>query len=345
GPVAPVQAFHGLGALAHRGADAIHRRVAAADHHDPLARGVERAGIERRHRLAQALAVARGEILEGRHDVGETGARQADVARAVDTGADEQSVVPRAQLLEAHVAANLAAQAELDAAIDQHLAAPLDHALFQLEVGNAVDQETADPVVAVVHADLVALLAQLLGDREAGRPRADHADRLGTLARGLGRLDPAHLERGVGDVLLDRADGHGLEALLDHAVALAQPVLGADAAAHLGHVVGRRGQLVRLLDPILGGHAQPVGDVVVQRAMHLAERNAALLAARRLLRRPLGVELRVDLREITASLDHRPLVGHGLRYRDELHHFGGHAGSPPDRTVVAAPRSRREQPR
>ena len=91
-------------------------------------------------------------------------------------------VVARAQLLESDVAADLAVEPEGDAAVDEDLGAALHHALFQLEVGDAVDQQTADPVVTVVHADLIALLAQLLGSREAGRSGADDADRFRALA-------------------------------------------------------------------------------------------------------------------------------------------------------------------
>ena len=69
GAVAPVEALHRLGALADRGAHAVHRGVAAADHDHALAGGVERAGVEGRHGVAQALAVAGGQIVERRHDV------------------------------------------------------------------------------------------------------------------------------------------------------------------------------------------------------------------------------------------------------------------------------------
>ena len=59
GAVAPVEARDRGRALADRGAHAVHRGVAAADHHDLLAGGIERAGVEGRHRVAEALAVAR----------------------------------------------------------------------------------------------------------------------------------------------------------------------------------------------------------------------------------------------------------------------------------------------
>ncbi len=260
-----------------------------------------------------------------------------NVARPVHPGADEQGIVALAQLGEADAAADLAVEMELDTGVAEQARAALDHGLLQLEVGDAVDQQSADPVVAIVDVDLVALLAQLLGGGEPGRPGADHADRFGALPARLRRLDPAHLEGGVGDVPLDRADGDRFEALLDHAVALAQAVLRADPAADLGHVVGRRSELVGLLETVLRRHPQPVRDVVVQRAVHLAERDPALLATGRLLGRPLRLELVVDLAEVMAPLGDRPLVGHGLRNGDELHHLGGHArGLPGGRRDHAA---------
>ena len=80
----------------------------------------------------------------------------------------------------------VAVQVELDAAFGEQPGAPLDHVLLQLEVRDAVDQQAADPVVAVVDVDLVAASAQLLGGREPGRAGADDADRFGALAR-IGR--------------------------------------------------------------------------------------------------------------------------------------------------------------
>ena len=47
-----------------------------------------------------------------------------------------------------------------------------------LKFGNAVDQQPADAVVAVVDGDLVALLPELLGDGEAGGAGADNAHAL-----------------------------------------------------------------------------------------------------------------------------------------------------------------------
>ena len=45
-PIAAIQALHRGRPLAHRGPHAVHRRVAAADHHDMLAACVQQAGVE-----------------------------------------------------------------------------------------------------------------------------------------------------------------------------------------------------------------------------------------------------------------------------------------------------------
>ena len=62
--------------------------------------------------------------------------------------------------------------------------AALHDLLLQLEAGDAVDQQAADAVVAVVDRDLIALAAQLLGGGQPGRAGADDADALGRSRRG-----------------------------------------------------------------------------------------------------------------------------------------------------------------
>ncbi len=108
---------------------------------------------------------------------------------------------------------------------------------------------------------------------------------VGLTARHVGA--PALLERLVGDVLLDGADGHRAEAVIQRAGAFAQAVLRADAAADLGQRVGLVRELGGLEQLALVDQLQPVRDVVVHRALPLAERIAAVEAAARLVaRRP-----------------------------------------------------------
>ena len=97
------------------------------------------------------------------------------------------------------------------------------------------------------------------------------------------------------------ADGdRAVARLLDDAVAFAEPVLRADAAADLGEGVGRLAELIGLAQPALGGQLQPVGDVVVQRAVRLAVGHAALLHRPACSAAFSARELAVNLAEILA---------------------------------------------
>src|SRR3546814_8141456 len=64
--VAAIEALHRLRALTHRGADAVHRGIAAADYDDMLVLGIEAAIVERGNVVAKALAVRRDQIVERR---------------------------------------------------------------------------------------------------------------------------------------------------------------------------------------------------------------------------------------------------------------------------------------
>src|SRR5690606_35097902 len=321
GPVAAVEALDRLRALADRGAHAVHGSVAAADDDDALALRVQFAGIEFRHVVAEALAVRGGQVVDGADDAGGTRVRPAEVAALVDAGGDDHGVVLAADRVEGEVFADIAVQHELDAGLFQ-LGDPLHHhVLLQLEAGDAIGHEPARAVVAVIDRDLHARAAQRIGRRQPARPRADDADAFGALLHRFHGFHPSHVPGGVGDVFLDRADGDGaVPRLFDDAVAFAEPVLRADAAADLREGIGGLRKLVGFLQPALGGHPEPVGDVVVQGAMGLAIGHAALAAAAGLLGRLLGGELAVDLVEILRAdtggtfLRHLPRDGHELEH-------------------------------
>ena len=325
GAIAAVEAGHRLRALAHGGAHAVHGGVAAADHDDVAARGVELAAVIGRDAVAEADAVRGDQVVERRRDPGRAGARGDQLAGRIDADSDQDRVVAGAQLVQAGVAADLEAEFELDAAIGQAGGAPLDHVLFQLEAGDAVDQQAAGAVVTVVDGDVITGFAQPLGGGQARGAGADDPDRLAAGGTGAQGLDPAFLPGLVGQVAFDRADGDGAVAgLLDGAGALAQAVLRADAAADLRHRVGGLRQGVGFLEPALGGHPQPVGDVVVQRTVGLTERDAALRAARSLLAGLRVDEVGVDLVEIARTGLCGALGGRRAFYRRELQHALGH---------------------
>src|SRR5690606_4863753 len=124
--------------------------------------------------------------------------------------------------VEADVLADIDVQDELHPALDKLPGAPLDHLLFQLEAGDAIDHQPAGAVVAVIDRDLEAHAAQPVGGGQPAGSRADDADGFGPFLQGRGGLDPALFPGGVGDVFLDRADGDGAVAgLFDDAVAFA----------------------------------------------------------------------------------------------------------------------------
>ena len=248
-----------------------------------------------------------------------------NLARPIDAGGDQHRVVQHAQFFEARVAAEFETETEFDAAVDEPLHAPRDDVFLQFEIRNAVDEQSAGAVVAVVDRDAIAFAAQFFRSREPRRSRADDADMFAADMARLQRLHPAFAPRGVGQIAFDGADGDGAVArLLDDAIAFAQPVLRADAPAHLRHVVGGLRKFISLFEAALRGQLQPVGDVVLERAVDLAERHAALRAARRLRRGLLGDIVRIDLVEVARARFCRPLGRRLLIERDKAQHSFGH---------------------
>src|SRR5687767_1452137 len=183
------------GAMAVRGADTVRAGVAAADDHHVLVRGPQVLHVlVARHALVLQRQEVHGEV----HAVKlASGDRQ--VARLLGAAGQHDGVVVGQQLLGRNAAFRIAADAapgrlaadehagaELDAFLAHLLQAPVDDALFQLEIGNAVAQQAADAVALFEHGDLVAGARKLLGAGEARRTRADHGDFLAALVgRGL----------------------------------------------------------------------------------------------------------------------------------------------------------------
>ena len=156
--------------------------------------------------------------------------------------------------------------------------------------------------MAVIDGHPVAPSTQLFAGRQPRGPGADDADGLSEFGARLDRLDPTLFPGGVGDIALDGADGDGAVArLLDDAIALAESVLRTDPPADLGEIVGGGGDLVGLFEPTFGGQLKPIRNVVVNRAVDLAEGHAALGAAPGLGGRLALVEAGVNLSKIPAA--------------------------------------------
>ena len=184
------------------------------------------------------------------------------------------------------------------------LDAPVEVALLHLELGDAVAEQPADAVGALVDDDLVAGPGELLGGGEAGGPGADDGD---PLARDLGRRhrrDPALVPGPVDDRHLDLLDGDRVLVDAEHARALARR--RAQPAGELGEVVGGVQPVDGVLPPVAVHEVVPVGDDVAERAAVVAERDAAVHAPAGLgLELVLGERL-VDLLPVEQPHRHRP---------------------------------------
>ena len=86
-----------------------------------------------------------------------------EFAGFINSGGDEDGVVTGPQFFEAGVAANLEVQDEFDAASPEAFDAAHNHRLLQLEAWNAVSEQAAGAVVAVISGDAIAALAKQAG--------------------------------------------------------------------------------------------------------------------------------------------------------------------------------------
>ena len=109
--------------------------------------------------------------------------------------------------------------------------------LLHLEVGDAVAEQAAGMGVLLVDMHVVAGAGELLGRGKSGRTGADDGDALAGLRLRRLRPHPALGEGLVGDGAFDRLDGDRHVDDVERAGGLARR--RADAAGHLGEIVGR----------------------------------------------------------------------------------------------------------
>ena len=228
--VAAVDERHLAGALADRGADAVHRGEAAAHDHDPGA-DVARVGQAER---------GRAQVLQAVDDAVGVLVRDAQLVGVVAADGDDDAVEPlvlevveREVPAQLHVAAHLAAEAR-----DRLVLGLEDLDLGQAVLRDAVAEHAAGGGVALEDRHVVAGQQQVVGGAHAGRAGAD--DRRAPAGRGLllerqRRVDVLVEHRPqdlVARVAVAVADGDRLVHLVPAAVLLARG--GAHAAEHAG---------------------------------------------------------------------------------------------------------------
>ena len=230
-----------------------------------------------------ALVLLRQEV-HGEMDAGELAARHRQVARPLGAaGQHHRVVVVAAAHRPSTVTPTSTPGAELDALGLHLLDAAVDQVLFHLEVGDAVAQQAADAVALLEQRHGVAGAGELLGAGEARRGRSRPPRRACRWrgAGGCGSIQPSAQPRstmlhsmvlmvtGLSSMFSVQDASHGAgqmrpvnsgKLLVECSVASAWPPLVA-------------------IDQVV-----PVGDQVVDRAALVAERDAAIHAARGLAR-------------------------------------------------------------
>src|SRR5882762_6184734 len=222
---------HRFRAVAVRGADAVRARVAPADHDDMF---VGRPEIPHALVPGDALVLQRQELHREVHAV-ELAPGYRQVARLLGSASEHYCVEIGHQLLggdgvggpigDALPRAPLADEdtGSEHHALSLHLVDPaVDQPLLHLEVGYPVAQKTTDPVVFLVHRDIVPGARELLGASEPSRTGAYHRDLLTGLVLRRLRFYPAFLERLVDDRVLDRLDADRVVIDAQHARFLAR---------------------------------------------------------------------------------------------------------------------------
>ena len=185
-------------------------------------------------------------------------------------------------LLDRDVDADLDTGAEFDA-FRRHLRhAAVDQMLLHLEVGNAVAQQSADPVVLLEQGHEMPDACQLLRARHAGGPGTDYRDALAGAVRRrpAASIQPSSQPRSTiahSMVLMVT----GLSSMFSvhdasHGAGQIRPV-------NSGKLLVECSAVERCLPLVAIDQVVPVRDQIVDRTAVVTERNAAIHAAARLL--------------------------------------------------------------
>ena len=199
------------------------------------------------------------------------------IARPRGSAGQDDRVELAAQFVDRHVDADVRAGLEHDPFLGQQVDAPIEDALLELELGNAVAEQAADPVGALEDRDPVARQIELRRCGEASRSRPDDGHPFAGADDRRTRRDPPFIEGAIDDRHFDRFDRHRIAIDAEHAGAFAGR--RAQPSRELGEVVGRVQALDRRLPSIAIDQVVPVRDQVAERAAAVAERNAAVHAA------------------------------------------------------------------
>ena len=158
------------------------------------------------------------------------------------------------------------------------LQAPINNALLHLELRNAVAQQATDAVGLFVNRDPMPGAIQLLRRRQSRRAGADDSDFLPRAHFWRLRANESFREASIHNALFNLLDGHGRRVDAEHASRFARR--GTNASSKFGKIVCRMKLAHRFLPAPVIDEIIPVGNQIVDRAAGMAERDAAIHAAR-----------------------------------------------------------------
>ena len=182
--------------------------------------------------------------------------------------------------LERDIGADIAVQHQIDAAFVKLVVALRHDLLFQLEARDAIGQQPARAVIAVVDGDLKALTAQRIRRRQSARSRPMMpTDSTRSIAGSIGLTQPSSHAVSVMNFSTEPMvtvpwPDCSMTQLPSHRRSWGQ------MRPHLWHIIGGRRDCVGFLQTVLCGELQPIGNIVRERAALLAERHAALRTSR-----------------------------------------------------------------
>ena len=258
-------------------AQAVHRRVAGADHHD--------VGADADRRVDVREAVAAHQVDAGEELVGAdhpAGVLTRDAEERGGTGADPEEHGVEAAAL--HQVLHRERAADHLVGLDRHperqqaVDLAVDDLPRQAERRDAVAQHAAGHVQGLEHGDVDPGAGQVGGARQPGGAGADDGHPLaGPLGGRFGDLLRLHVPV-VADEALQAADGHRLHPLADDALALALGLLRAHPAAHRRQDAGLADDAEGAVHVLHQEVADEAGDVDLHGAAADARRPAALQA-------------------------------------------------------------------
>mmetsp|Transcript_6971 Transcript_6971/g.13275 ORF Transcript_6971/g.13275 Transcript_6971/m.13275 type:complete len:404 (+) Transcript_6971:787-1998(+) len=304
--------------VANRGSNAVGTGVTSTDHNYVLSFGADVFAV-----LQVAVKVALGvgsEEVHGEVDALQSTTGSLQIPGNGGTGGEDHSVVHRSHRLSAddlfgrfHVVGNFlcirfadhgCSRDELNAGVLHKLDAPFHHVLFvEFHVGDPVHEKPSNAVFTLENSDSVPGLVKLVSGCETCGSGAHHSDALSSARGRDSRLDPALLESGVDDGVLDVLDGDRVFGDAKHTSTLARR--WAHSPSELGEVVGLGEAVVGLLPSVVEHEVVPFRDLVTEGAtgvLGVAVWDTALHAAGGLGGQLLHVRLRVDFKPILGAL-------------------------------------------